>query len=347
MGLPLRYVGLTITCAHPVPSADTRFVATHDAPALAALRAALRAGPSAAPLSSAPRAVRLAGGHPRMWRLLADEALARLDWVVAERALTVLGDAGGLAWLDRVRALPHPAVQLAEVDAAAGRLGDAEAALVAAGRAGDAAELLGRYGRADRLLGLGGRGAHAGDPAALTAAHLRAGDFWAGRQAWPRAAQHYAACGALQARVACLARAGDYAGLAALADGDGGELAALPTPQRAALAAEVAGRLAVVGLAEPACRLLLSVGDARGAVACAARLQAWGLAASLASRYGLRAQLVALADEELGALRAACGLPAVPPDAQGGGGGEGGGHHLAGLPPYQLQCASAILGGRA
>lgn len=303
---------------HPSPACP--YVTTHEMPALASLRSKM--GSRSVALASIPGEIRAAGGHPRLWRRLADEAIDRLDWRVAERALVHLADHADLQWLKRVRGLPDETQQRVEIHARFGRPGAAEEMLARAGRLDLAVELWSRLGHAQRVLelvALGGDadaenadGAAAASPSGpvedklLRGVHLRAGDYWADRQAWRRAIPHYVAAGAHEALVECYARAEDFAALSALGDQLGST--------QGHLLVEVATRLATVGLADAACALLVRAGDPRAAVACAARLQRWQLARQLAEWHGQTKLLSTLGDEAVAALK---GLPS--PAASTGG----------------------------
>ena len=295
------------------------WLVTFDVPALAALRQSLRRTSATATSTSSSSSslhavvgrIRASGGHPVMWRLLADEALERLDWPVARRALLALGDYGGLQLLKRLTCTPElaaqPALQAAELHAHFGRFDAAEAAFVGAGRLDLAVELRAQLGHAPRVLELvapppppatasaddAARSTSAGRaPAApvadplLRRAHLRAGDYWADRQAWRVAAEHYAAAGATEGLVECLGRCEEFDALAALG-------AALPAGLP--LLPDVASRLAGAGMAPEAAATFERAGLPDCAVAVASRLQWPELADAVLSRRAQAAQRAVIA----------------------------------------------------
>jgi WD repeat-containing protein 35 len=272
--------------------------AAHELPSVAAMRRLLREAPPGAAGRSLARATThaVAHDHARLWRLLAEAALGRLCWSVAERAYAALRDPAGVSIVRRLAALPEPWHQRAEVDALAGRVDAAQAAFTRACRLDLAVQLRSRLGHWQRVLDLlttaaatgggidgeqGGLGASSEvDARLMRTAHLRTGDYWADRHGWRRAIPHYAAAGAHEALVECYTRADDFPALAALAS---------TLPPGAPLAVDAGTRLASAGLVEEAAAAFLRGGDARSAVATASAFQRWELAARLGRDHGLAA----------------------------------------------------------
>lgn len=283
------------------------WLVTYDVPALAALRRTLHATRAARDASTAAHSlrtvvarIRASGGHPIMWRLLADEALERLDWPTARHALLALGDYAGLELLQRLTCDPQlagrPELQAAELLAHFGRFDAAEAAFTSAGRLDLAVELRAHLGHAPRVLQLVAPAAVDAGPARvlgapladplLRRAHLRAGDHCADRQAWGAAAVHYAAAGATEGLVECLGRSEDFDALAALAEA---------LPAGSPLLPDVASRLASAGMAPEAVAGFEHAGLPDCAVAVASRLQRAHLAEAVLARRAQAAQRAVIA----------------------------------------------------
>ena len=84
--------------------------------------------------------------HPRLWRLLADHSLRRLDFATADKAFARCGDYQGLQFVRRVQALPDTAKQQAEVATYFRRFDDAERLYLDGDRADLAIALRARLG---------------------------------------------------------------------------------------------------------------------------------------------------------------------------------------------------------
>ena len=128
--------------------------------------------------------------HPRLWRLLAETALERLDLPLAEAAYVANGDYGGIQFVKRLRLLGDPAKQAAEVAAFFRRFDDAERMYSALDRADLALDMRMRVGDWERVLTMlttsGGSGRQlglgGGRDDVLALARTKVGDYWADRQ---------------------------------------------------------------------------------------------------------------------------------------------------------------------
>jgi WD repeat-containing protein 35 len=215
--------------------------------------------------------------HPRLWKILAETAIDRLDLAVAEKAFVARSDYPGIQFVKRLRLLGDRAKQRAEVLASFNRIGEAEAALKAADRADLAVELRMRVGDWRNVLELLKAGG-GGDDELLRLAQNRLGDSFADSQRWAEAIPLYQAAGNSDALAEAYYVVEDYDALAALA---------ASLPEGAPLLRNIGGKLQSVGLVEPAATALLRGGDGRAAVDVCVALHQWDRAVELAEAQAL------------------------------------------------------------
>ncbi len=215
--------------------------------------------------------------HPRLWRILAETAIDRLDLAVAEKAFVERSDYPGIQFVKRLRLLGDRVKQRAEVLASFNRIGEAETALKAADRVDLAVELRMRVGDWRKVLELL-RAGGGGDDEMLRLAQNRLGDSLAESQRWAEAIPLYQATGNSDALAEAYYIVEDYAALAALA---------ATLPEGAPLLRNVGAKLQSVGLVEPAATALLRGGDGRAAVEACVALHQWDRAVELAEAQAL------------------------------------------------------------
>ena len=215
--------------------------------------------------------------HARLWRLLAESALDRLDLPTAERAYVEIADYQGITFVKRLRLLGDRTKQRAEVAVWFGRFDEAEAAYVSMDRHDLAIDMRIRMGDWFRVIQLASAGGVARkEDTLLTLARNSIGDYYADRQQWRKAAQYYTEAKNTEALAHCLYMQDDFDGLVALV----GEL-----PPGSALLLEVGRRLQRVGLVAAAVDALLKGGDVKGAVDACVLLNEWDRAVELAEAH--------------------------------------------------------------
>jgi WD repeat-containing protein 35 len=138
--------------------------------------------------------------HPRLWRLLAESGLEKLDLGAAEKAYVRCSDYPGIQFVKRLRVLQDKGKRRAEVAARFARFEEAEGIYRGGDRADLAVELrmrTGEWGRVLELLAMGIAGG--GDDELLRLARNRLGDQLADKAQWAQAIPLYAAAGNLEA----------------------------------------------------------------------------------------------------------------------------------------------------
>ena len=93
-------------------------------------------------------------GHPRLWELLGETALERLDFPAAEKAYVASSNYPGIQFVKRLRLLGDKVKQRAEVAASFARFDEAEELYKGADRLNLAVELRMRTGEWGKVLEL-------------------------------------------------------------------------------------------------------------------------------------------------------------------------------------------------
>lgn len=209
--------------------------------------------------------------HPRLWRLLAESALQKLDFVTADKAFVQCSDYMGIQFVKRCKLLDDEKKQQAEVAVHFGKFDEAEKIYKEMDRKDLALQLrinLGDWFKVVTLLQQGG-----GDDEMLATAWNHIGDYYMERQMLSKAVQHYAQAKNLERLVECYALLEDYPALEKL-------IAQLP--DRSPLLPEVGKRFMAVGMSAEAVGAFLKGGDVHAAIeSCVAQHQ-WEAALTLA-----------------------------------------------------------------
>lgn len=215
-------------------------------------------------------------GHPRLWRLIAEAALEKLDLTVAEKAFVACSDYPGIQFVKRLRLLTDRGKQKAEVAAYFQRFDEAEALYREMDRLDLAVELRMRVGDWQRVTDLLAKGG--GDDGVLTLAYNRLGDYYADRHQWKDAIPHYVRAKNYEALIECYYIVEDFDALV-------GVIEALP--ESSPLLVSIAYKLQSVGFTDAAAQAFLKAGDFKGAVDACVLLHRWDRAIELAERYRL------------------------------------------------------------
>ncbi|XP_031790055.1 WD repeat-containing protein 35 isoform X2 [Piliocolobus tephrosceles] len=155
--------------------------------------------------------------HPRLWRLLAEAALQKLDLYTAEQAFVRCKDYQGIKFVKRLGKLQSESVKQAEVAGYFGRFEEAERTYLEMDRRDLAIGLRLKLGDWFRVLQLLKTGSGDADDSLMEQANNAIGDYFADRQKWSNAVQYYVQ-GRNQERLAeCYYMLEDYEGLENLA----------------------------------------------------------------------------------------------------------------------------------
>ncbi|XP_006239947.1 WD repeat-containing protein 35 isoform X1 [Rattus norvegicus] len=217
--------------------------------------------------------------HPRLWRLLAEAALQKLDLYTAQQAFVRCKDYQGIKFVKRLGNLQSESMKQAEVIAYFGRFEEAERMYLDMDRRDLAIGLRLKLGDWFRVLQLLKTGSGDADDSLLEQAHNAIGDYFADRQKWMNAVQYYVK-GRNQERLAeCYYMLEDYEGLENLANS---------LPENHKLLPEIAQMFVRVGMCEQAVSAFLKCNQPKAAVDTCVHLNQWNKAVELAKSHSMK-----------------------------------------------------------
>uniref|UniRef100_A0A668VVY2 WD repeat-containing protein 35 n=1 Tax=Oreochromis aureus TaxID=47969 RepID=A0A668VVY2_OREAU len=217
--------------------------------------------------------------HPRLWRLLAEAALQKLDLKMAEQAFVRCKDYQGIEFVKRLGNLQSEPMKQAEVAAYFSRFEEAERMYLDMDRRDLAISLRIKLGDWFKVLALLKSGSGDSDDALLEQANNAIGDYYADRQKWVSAVQYYIK-GRNQERLAeCYYMLEDYDGLERLT-------AALAENHK--LLPEIGQMFATVGMCEQAVNAYLKCNQPKAAVDTCVHLNQWNKAVELARTHNMK-----------------------------------------------------------
>ncbi|XP_058282761.1 WD repeat-containing protein 35 isoform X1 [Hylobates moloch] len=217
--------------------------------------------------------------HPRLWRLLAEAALQKLDLYTAEQAFVRCKDYQGIKFVKRLGRLQSESMKQAEVVGYFGRFEEAERMYLEMDRRDLAIGLRLKLGDWFRVLQLLKTGSGDADDSLLEQANNAIGDYFADRQKWLDAVQYYVK-GRNQERLAeCYYMLEDYEGL---------ENLAISLPENHKLLPEIAQMFVRVGMCEQAVTAFLKCSQPKAAVDTCVHLNQWNKAVELAKNHSMK-----------------------------------------------------------
>uniref|UniRef100_A0A8C9R5G6 WD repeat-containing protein 35 n=1 Tax=Scleropages formosus TaxID=113540 RepID=A0A8C9R5G6_SCLFO len=217
--------------------------------------------------------------HPRLWRLLAEAALQKLDLTMAEQSFVRCRDYQGIEFVKRLGNLQSESMKQAEVAAYFGRFEEAERMYLDMDRRDLAISLRIKLGDWFRVLQLLKSGSGDSDDALQEQAYNAIGDYFADRQKWLNAVQYYLQ-GRNQERLAeCYYMLEDYEGLERLAN-------SLPENHR--LLPEIGQMFVTVGMCDQAVNAYLKCNQPKAAVDACVHLNQWNKAVELAKNHNMK-----------------------------------------------------------
>ncbi|KAM7334874.1 hypothetical protein ACRRTK_005351 [Alexandromys fortis] len=217
--------------------------------------------------------------HPRLWRLLAEAALQKLDLYMAQQAFVRCKDYQGIKFVKRLGNLQSESMKQAEIIAYFGRFEEAEGMYLSMDRRDLAIGLRLKLGDWFRVLHLLKTGSGDADDSLLEQAHNAIGDYFADRQKWLNAVQYYVK-GRNQERLAeCYYMLEDYEGLENLANS---------LPENHKLLPEIAQMFVRVGMCEQAVSAFLKCNQPKAAVDTCVHLNQWNKAVELAKSHSMK-----------------------------------------------------------
>uniref|UniRef100_A0A2K5JCK1 WD repeat-containing protein 35 n=1 Tax=Colobus angolensis palliatus TaxID=336983 RepID=A0A2K5JCK1_COLAP len=217
--------------------------------------------------------------HPRLWRLLAEAALQKLDLYTAEQAFVRCKDYQGIKFVKRLGKLQSESMKQAEVAGYFGRFEEAERTYLEMDRRDLAIGLRLKLADWFRVLQLLKTGSGDADDSLMEQANNAIGDYFADRQKWSNAVQYYVQ-GRNQERLAeCYYMLEDYEGL---------ENLAISLPENHKLLPEIAQMFVRVGMCEQAVTAFLKCNQPKAAVDTCVHLNQWNKAVELAQNHSMK-----------------------------------------------------------
>ncbi|XP_003962343.3 WD repeat-containing protein 35 [Takifugu rubripes] len=217
--------------------------------------------------------------HPRLWRLLAEAALHKLDLKMAEKAFVHCRDYPGILFIKHLDKLKGESMKQAEVAAYFGSFEEAERMYLDMDRRDLAISLRIKLGDWFRVLQLLRIASGDCDDALMEQAYNGVGDYFADRQKWANAVQYYLK-GRNQERLAeCYYMLEDYEGLERLTS----EL-----PENHNLLPELGQNFANVGMCDQAVKAFLKCNKPKAAVDTCVNLNQWNKALELTQTHNMK-----------------------------------------------------------
>ncbi|GBG63808.1 hypothetical protein CBR_g39592 [Chara braunii] len=214
--------------------------------------------------------------HPRLWRILAEHALEKLDLVIADKAFVRCQDYHGILFVKGLQILADSAKQKAEVCTYFRRFDEAESIYMDMDRPDLAIELRMRLGDWFRVEKLAQNGA--GDDALLALAWTSIGEYYADRQKWPKAAHYFSQAKNTAKLAECLYMLENWQALEKL----------VPSiPDGSLLLNSLGEKFVSVGMCENAVAAYQKVGEVgvKKAIDCCILLNQWDRAVQLAEAH--------------------------------------------------------------
>ncbi|XP_023301844.2 WD repeat-containing protein 35 [Lucilia cuprina] len=213
--------------------------------------------------------------HPRLWRLLAEAALKKLELDIAENAFVRCSNYQGIQLVKRLRTIPSEMLQKAEIAAFYGEFEEAEKLYIDGDRRDLAINL--RITLCDwfRVVQLYRMGSGISDQQMETA-WRQIGHHFASLRSWESAKEYYDKSHDIEGLMESLYHLEQFEELEKCID---------KLPEKSPLLSKIAEMLASVGMCSEAVNAYLKLGDPKSAVNTCVNLRQWGQAVELAQKF--------------------------------------------------------------
>ncbi|KAI8828138.1 hypothetical protein BJ741DRAFT_627188 [Chytriomyces cf. hyalinus JEL632] len=213
--------------------------------------------------------------HPRLWKLVSDTALERLELPIAQKAFIRSGDYKGLQFIKNIEKYDDKLKQKAEVETFFGDIEAAERIYLEMDRKDLAIQLrtqMGDWFRVVQLIKSGG----GGDDVMLEKAWNSIGDYYYERQKWPQAITYYLQGRNTERLIECHYMVEDYASL---------EKIIYTLSESNPLLVNIAEKFVTVGQCDQAVAAFIKAGDLKSAIDTCVQLSKWNTAVELAEAH--------------------------------------------------------------
>ncbi|KAK9510816.1 hypothetical protein O3M35_005521 [Rhynocoris fuscipes] len=225
--------------------------------------------------------------HPRLWRLLAEAAVKKLDLKTAESAFVRCSDYPGIQLVKRLGNVTNDQIKRAQVAAYFGDFNEAEKLYIDIDRRDLAISLrerLGDWFRVVQLLKMG----TGGTDSQLQTAWNSIGDYFADRSNWEAAKEYYEKAHNTEQLVKCYQLLEDYEAL---------EKIVSTLPDKHPLLKEIGEIFVSVGMCSQAVSTYIKCGLVETAVQSCVYLNQWDQAVALAETYNMLPQIASMLDK--------------------------------------------------
>jgi WD repeat-containing protein 35 len=202
--------------------------------------------------------------HPRLWKLICETALEKLNFNVAERAFVKTDDYHGVQLIQKLQTYDERNKQKAEIHAWFGRFDDAEEIYRTIDRKDLALDMRQKLGDWPRVVQIIEQGA--GNDESLRRAYKNLGDYSAERGKWQKAVKYYTTAQDNESLVEAFFKLEDFDNL---------EKLIRILPENSPILDTLGERFQSMGLCEAACASYLKMGDVKKAIDCCVLLNQW------------------------------------------------------------------------
>ncbi|XP_075212960.1 intraflagellar transport protein Oseg4 [Lycorma delicatula] len=225
--------------------------------------------------------------HPRLWRLLAEAAVRKLDLTTAEAAFVRCSDYTGIQLVKRLTNVTSDQLKRAQVAAYFNDFNEAEKLYLDADRRDLAIllrERLGDWFRVVQLMKMG----TGGSDSQLETAWNNIGDFFADRNNWESAKEYYEKARNIEKLVKCYHMLEDYEAL---------QTTVTTVPDKHPLLAQIGEIFVSVGMCSQAVTTFVKSGALQLAVEACVNLNQWDQTVHLAEQYNMLPEIGRLLDK--------------------------------------------------
>jgi len=195
--------------------------------------------------------------HPRLWKLIAEAALDKLDFQVAEKAFVKVEDYHGIKFLKRLRNIDDKYKQKAEISAYFNKFDEAEQIYREIDRKDLAMDLRIRLGDWSKVVTLIEQGV--GDDEILKEAYNKMGEFCIDKQRWNKAAFYFQQANNFEALIDVYYRLEQFTNMDKLVE---------DIPATSPALAILAEKMQSIGICESAVKAYIKSNDVKKAIDC-------------------------------------------------------------------------------
>ncbi|BES89664.1 WD repeat-containing protein 35-like [Nesidiocoris tenuis] len=230
--------------------------------------------------------------HPRLWRLLAEAAVRKLDLKTAESAFVRCSDYPGIQLVKKLSNITNDQIKKAQISSYFGDFNEAEKLYLDVDRRDLAIQLrekLGDWFRVVQLMKMGS----GGTDSQLQSAWNNIGDYFAERNNWESAREYYEKSQNIDRLMLCYQLLGDYEAMEKIAE---------TLPEKHPLLKEIGDVFVSVGMCSQAVSVFIKSGLVQMAMQACVSLNQWDQAVALAETYNMLPQIASLLDKYANSL---------------------------------------------